>query len=219
LGSDEQGQRVTIYRKGSSRRPEYPDLFLPLLGAFQLENACTAIATIEVLKEQGLPVPEDAVRSGLSSVQWPGRLQVLARNPLLVVDGAHNAYSLTQLIKSLPAYLDYQRLLLVFGAGRAHQPEGLLQVLLPAVDQAFLTQARHPKAESVANLVAIAQRQGTAAEGYPSSQEALQGALAAARPGDLILATGSLFLVAEIMSEWAALSGDEPYPSDPPGVY
>lgn len=219
LGRGPEGQHLAVYRRGNGRKPDYPDLYLPLLGEFQLENACTAIAGLEVLREQGMEIPVEAVPQGLAQVQWPGRMQVLSREPLVVVDGAHNPYSINQLIKSLPAYLDYERIVLIFGAGRTHRPGALLEVLLPSVADIYVTEANHPKAASVELLRDIALEFERDVRMAPSAVEALREAVAAARPGDLILATGSLFLVAEVMSAWASLQGKPPYPSDPPGAY
>jgi dihydrofolate synthase/folylpolyglutamate synthase len=219
LGPCVGGQRLNIHRRGNARRPDYPDLFVPLLGAFQLENACTAVAGMEVLRQQGLPIAPEAIRSGLAHVQWPGRLQVLSQEPLVVVDGAHNPYSASQLLKTLPAYLDYQRIVLIFGSGRTHRPGELLEVLLPAADRAFVTCADHPKAAPAELLSDLALAAGHQVTVCSSALEALRQAVSGAQPGDLVLATGSLFLVAEVMSAWATLRGLEPYPSDPPGSY
>lgn len=219
LGPADGGQRLTIYRAGSHRNPEYPELWLPLLGKFQLENACTAVAGIEVLRDKGIAIPEDAVRQGLAQVRWPGRFQVLGRDPLVVVDGAHNAYSVSQLRLSLPAYLGFQRIRLVFGAGRAHLPRTMLEALLPHVAHTYVTAARHPKAASPEALRDLAQELGYSVEMCATSDAALRIALQQADPGDLVLVTGSLFVVAEAMSAWAAMQGLPPYPSDPPGVY
>jgi dihydrofolate synthase/folylpolyglutamate synthase len=219
LGACEGGQRLSIYRRGSARRPDYPDLFLPLLGAFQLENACTAVAGMEVLRQQGLRVEPEAIHTGLAQVRWPGRLQVLSREPLVVVDGAHNPYSAGQLLKTLPAYLDYQRIVLIFGSGRTHRPSELLDVLLPAADRTFVARADHPKAAPAELLYNLALASGHEVTVCSSPLDALRQAVSGTQSGDLILATGSLFLVAEVMSAWATLRGLEPYPSDPPGAY
>lgn len=219
LGPSDGGQRLAIYRAGSHRAPEYPDLWLPLLGKFQLENACTAVAGIQALREQGIEIGDEAVRQGLRQVRWPGRLQVLSRDPLVVVDGAHNPYSISQMLASLPAYLDYMRIQLVFGAGHAHRPGALLELLLPQADKAYVAAAHHPKSASPEMLRDLGQELGYAVEICPSIEAALGMALEQAGPHDLVLATGSLFVVAEAMSAWAKMQGLPPYPSDPPGVY
>jgi dihydrofolate synthase / folylpolyglutamate synthase len=219
LGLARGGQRLAIYRRGNARRPEHPDLWLPLLGEFQLENACVAVAGMETLRERGLAISDEAIRNGLAQVQWQGRMQVLGRDPLVVVDGAHNPYSASQLVKSLPEYLDFDRILLVFGAGRTHRPGALLEVLLPSVSHTFATQANHAKAAPVEFVRDLALELGHDVEMCPTPMEALQSALRVAQPRDLVLATGSLFVVADIMAAWAELQGLDPSPSDPPCVY
>ncbi|MBI4188745.1 MAG: bifunctional folylpolyglutamate synthase/dihydrofolate synthase, partial [Chloroflexi bacterium] len=66
------------------------ELSIPLLGRHQLDNAATAVAALEVLIEKGFAISGESMAKGLAQVNWPGRLQVLSRHPLLVVDGAHN---------------------------------------------------------------------------------------------------------------------------------
>ncbi len=219
LGATDGGQRVSIYRVGHHDRPEYPDLWLPLLGEFQLENACTTVAAAEVLRSGGLRIPRDAIYEGLADVRWLGRMQVLSRAPLLVVDGAHNPYSIRKLLESLPRYIEYERIQLVFGAGRSHRPGALLELLLPSVTKTHVTQADHPKAAPGELLRDMAQELGYEAELYGATHAALQGALAQAGEQDLILVTGSLFVVAEAMSAWHALRNLPPFPQDPDEAY
>ena len=212
-------QTLSIYQEGNASHPEYPDMTLPLLGGHQLENACVAVAAIEALRAQGMAISRQAVRQGLATVQWPGRLEILGRAPLVVVDGAHNGDSMQRLLQALRGYLTYARLLIVFGAGRTHAPQDLLGALLPAADHLWVTQSHHPKAMPAAELVSVAQQAGTLADVSMSVREALMAVLACAGPQDLVLVTGSLFVVAEAREAWAALQGWPPYPADPPGVY
>ena len=219
LGADLAGQRLALYRAGHEAQPEYPNLFLPLLGAHQLENTCTAVAAIEALRAKGLALADEAIPQGLATVRWPGRMEVLGQRPLVVVDGAHNAYSVQKLLEALPAYLSYRRLLVVFGAGSTHTPQDLLAELAPAAQQLYLTQAHHAKATPVAELEAMAANLGCQATALTPVAAALQQALADADEDDLVLVTGSLFVVAEARQAWAAQQGWPPLPSDPPGVY
>ena len=219
LGADTEVQRLSVYRAGRKDSPDYPDLTLPLLGAHQLENACTAVSAVEVLREAGVRIEEEDVARGLAQVEWPGRMQVLGRRPFLLVDGAHNPYSVQRLLESLATYLSYRRIHLVFGAGHTHDVRGLLAPLLPLAHRTFLTQAHHPKATPSAELWGISQSLGYDAQAVDTVQEALSQALDGASEDDLVLVTGSLFVVAEAQEAWAARCGLSPFPSDPPGVY
>jgi dihydrofolate synthase/folylpolyglutamate synthase len=81
----------------------YPDLFLPLVGPHQVENAATAVAVVETLQEQGWPIPLEAVRTGLANARRPGCVQVVRERPWLILDGAHNRASAERLAETLQA--------------------------------------------------------------------------------------------------------------------
>ncbi len=90
-------------------------LFLPLLGGYQLENAALAVETLELLRAQGWRISEEALREGLSQVQWPARLEVLRREPLVLLDGAHNPNGVDALERALTQLLPGQKVTLVMG--------------------------------------------------------------------------------------------------------
>ena len=217
LEADLAGQRFTVCRPDGQSR--YEGLRIPLLGMHQLENACTAVAAIEVLNLRGLEVKREAVYEGLATVVWPGRLEILGRRPLVVVDGAHNTYSVECLLRALEQQLSFRRLILVFGAGTTHKPQELLRILLPAAAKAYVTRSRHTKAAPPQELREQARVFGYGAEAVDTVRAALAKALDDAGREDLVLATGSLFVVAEAREAWAKWNGLPALPSDPPGVY
>ena len=219
LRADLGAQRFAVFRQGHEADPEYPELSIPLLGVYQLENACTVVAAIEVLRGIGLPIGAQAVREGLATVRWPGRLEVLGQRPLVVVDGAHNPYSVERMLRALRDHLRYEQLIVVFGASMTHNPENLLALLLPPAHSLLVTQAHHPKATPAADLKAMAAALGRTASTEDTVRAALRRALADAGPADLVLVTGSLFVVAEAEEAWAELQGLPAFPADPPGVY
>ena len=109
IGRDVTWRRETAGPDGQhfsvqGRLGEYK-LSIPLLGRYQLENAATAVAALEVLNEQGHAIPADAIQLGFAGVSWPCRMEVLSQSPLVVADGAHNLYSIEALLNSLPEYL------------------------------------------------------------------------------------------------------------------
>lgn len=81
------------------------EIYIPLLGISQLENALVALNAIELLKEKGYRITEEAIKEGFSNTVWPGRFQILRRQPLLIVDGAHNEAAAEKLAESLKIYL------------------------------------------------------------------------------------------------------------------
>ena len=182
-------------------------LTIPLLGTHQLENAAVAVAALEVLREQGHVISEDAVRRGFFGVSWPCRMEVLSRSPLVVVDGAHNLYSVDSLLESLPRYFDYRRLLLIAGFSRDKSVEQMAASLSRADPLVFATGSRHPRSLEPGAVAAGFKDQGITATEASTPKEALAMALNSAEDSDLILATGSLFLAAEVRE---AMLGIEP---------
>jgi dihydrofolate synthase/folylpolyglutamate synthase len=205
--SDIEGQYLTVW----GRLGTY-DLRIPLLGAYQLENAATAVAALEVLREQGYTISDPAMAQGFARVSWPCRLEVLSRDPLVVADGAHNPYSVAALLDSLPRYLKYRRLLLIVGVSRDKNVSQMVELLAAGKPQVFVSRSRHPRSLAPATLAAQFRAQGVDAAETGTVAEAVDQALSVAEPADLVLATGSLFVAAEVRE---AMLGIEPelYPS------
>ncbi len=227
LNADMGGQTIAVFREDHGDSPEYPELKVPLLGIHQVENACTAVAAIEVLRGQGVEISSHAVTEGLANVSWPGRMEIVNTTPLLMLDGAHNTDSLQRLLVAIDEYLKFDRAWVVFGANVTHNPEELLHLLgrYPRLRALYLTQSQHAKAAPVAELLHLTGRLDEAfredADIVPTRtvEGALKTALVEADAHDLILVTGSLFVVAEAREAWFREAGLPPPPSDPPGIY
>ncbi|MBM3158022.1 MAG: bifunctional folylpolyglutamate synthase/dihydrofolate synthase [Chloroflexi bacterium] len=167
---------------------------IPLLGAHQLDNAATAVAALETL---GLSRAD--MEKGLANTRWPGRLQVLGRKPLLVIDGAHNRDSAKKLKDALRDYFQFDRLILIIGTSADKDVSGIVGELAPVADAVIVTRSRHPRATRHEVLVAEFTRLGRKAEVAGTVAEAVAKAKKRAGRGDLICATGSLFLIAEVI--------------------
>jgi dihydrofolate synthase/folylpolyglutamate synthase len=205
------GQAFSLYHGGHVM----PGLAIPLLGAFQVENAATAVAALSVLQEQGLVVPQDAIREGLWAVDWPGRMEVLARGPLVIADSAHNGDSARKLIAALKSSFEYQRLFVILGASADHLTPGLLGAVRDAADRGIATQSQHPRAAPPGLIVERSAGLGFSLTPSQSVSEALGMALGEAGPDDLICCTGSVFVAAEAREEMFARQGRATYPPDP----
>jgi dihydrofolate synthase/folylpolyglutamate synthase len=189
---------------------------LPLLGQHQLANAITAMAAIEGFSERaGLPVSPEAIRAGLANVRWPGRLEILNRQPYLVLDSAMNGDSAEKLVTALRQYFPAGKVTFIFGASADHPVSDMLKVLLPVSNRMIVTASIHPRAEKPENLAAIAGELGYEVTTIPDLSLALEQALANATPDDLICAAGSLFLVAGIREAWLRRNQLELPPIDP----
>jgi len=202
------GGEVTWQRRGFSPEGqsfqlkgitgEY-NLTLPLLGEHQLENAATAVAVVEVLEEGGAKVSLENIAQGLGKVNWPGRLQILRREPWVIVDGAHNGDSARRLVKALKQYFNFDRAVLIFGASSDKNIAGMVSELASFPEAVIVTHSRHPRAVETTRLVSEFSKRGIIPEVAEDVAKAVALALAKAQSNNLICATGSLFVVAEVM--------------------
>jgi dihydrofolate synthase/folylpolyglutamate synthase len=179
-------------------RPEA--VTISLLGQHQAQNAAVAYAALQALREQGLPLAATAIREGLRSVYWPGRFELAGREPALVLDGAHNADSAAKLAATVHEYFPGRRVTLIFGASSDKDVAGMLAALLApevGVARVLLTQAVHPRAQDPEEMAALVTARGVAAETAPTVAQAVEMALQGAGADEVILACGSLFIVAE----------------------
>jgi len=207
VGSEVTWERQAISPEGQSFRlsglaGEY-NLEIPLLGEHQLENAATAVTAAEVLATKEARISPESIARGLSQVRWPGRLQVLRRRPRVIVDGAHNADSARRLARALGQYFSFARVFLVFGASSDKNIAGMVAELASLPGEVIVTRSRHPRAVAPAVLGREFSKHGIVPEEVENVAAAVELALARANPADLICATGSLFLVAEVMEHMA----------------
>jgi len=180
-------------------------LSIPLLGQYQLGNAATAVAALEVLAARGFDISRDGIIDGLARVSWAGRFQILSQHPLMIVDGAHNPDSARKLRESLAQYFDFDRAILVTGVSFDKDIDGIVSELVPLFDKVIVTRSRHPRVMALDQLTAAFGRQGVEAQAAESIPEALSLARSIAGARDLICVAGSLFVVAEAIEQASLL--------------
>ena len=175
-----------------------------LLGDFQRENAAVAVAATDVLRDTGhaWATPEH-VRAGLSTVSWPGRMEILNEDPRLVVDCAHNPYSAKVLAESLRTWFPDTSWILIYGASTDKDIAGMLEALLPLSKHVIVTRSYHPRAAAPYVLADLCADLGHGAEIAVNPKRALEQASYRLRSGWGIIATGSIFLVADVREAWA----------------
>ena len=204
--ADLDGQYFIVRRTGGGSELE-GEYWLPLLGRHQLENATSIIAALDVLRQRGFSVPAEAVREGLRSVRWPGRMEVLSREPLVIADGAHNPYSVQVLCEALEEWFPGQRWVLVFGASADKDVTGMLRILLPISAHVIVTRSDHPRAAAPVRMADAVVGVGGGAEIKVNMRKSLRRGLALMDPGVGLLVTGSTHLVADAREEWARHTG------------
>lgn len=183
-----------------SQRRKY-NLSIPLLGDHQMENAACAVAAIEVLQANGMKIEVSDIVKGMRLARWPLRLQVLGRGPLLIIDGAHNVYSIRTLVSAIKQYFRYRRAFVIFGSSSDKDIEGMAREMKGLAEEFILTSSHHTRAATPEALKRIFTQAGIKVVTAETSKTALAMALARAGSEDIIIATGSLFLAAEIKTE------------------
>jgi dihydropteroate synthase len=175
----------------------------PLLGQHQAVNAGIAATLARQVgaRTDGSPVTDSAVAAGIRNVSWPGRFEVMDREPLTVLDGAHNPAACATLGTVLDRF-DYDDLHLVFGAMRDKDHREMCRAL-PAADRAFLAEPDVERALDTETLAAVFERTVDAdVEQSSSVLDAVGQALRVADSGDCVLVTGSLYTVAAARDRW-----------------
>lgn len=179
----------------------YEGLTCSLAGRHQLDNAACGLALLEVAASNGIPVSESAIRQGLRSVTWEGRLEIVDRSPIVMLDGAHNPAAAAVLADSLAEMMRHRphgRLILVLGMMRDKDHRGFMTPLRHLVGEVVLTQADLPRSATVDELRASLQDWQSFLHEAPVPADALEMAKQLAGPDDLICVTGSLMLVGDV---------------------
>lgn len=181
-----------------TERRAWPAAELGLLGDHQAANAAVAVACVEDLTDLGIAVAPDAVRLGLAEVEWPARLEVFGHAPRVVLDCAHNVASARALVETLRESFPTGRRLLVFAASADKDVRGMLDVLGPAFEHAYMTCYRGARSAEPSHLADIARDVGLPATVHARPHSAFEAACEAAGAADLVCVTGSVYLAGEL---------------------
>lgn len=180
---------------------------LGLAGPFQHENAALALAAVEALRAQGWRLEEPAIRRGLAEVVWPGRFDVVCRRPLVILDCAHNELSIEALLETIGIELGgYAKPRLIFGCLADKNWARMAQLLAPRVRDVTLTRVKPKRPLDPERLLPeFAPR--VPARVIREPLEAVQRVVGEAAPDDVILVTGSVYLVGEVYPYFLARQG------------
>lgn len=174
------------------------DLRIAMLGRHQVDNACLAAAAVECLRTAGVAIPGPALERGLAEALWEGRLELMARKPDLYLDGAHNPASAQKLAAAVRDLMPaYKRLVLVIGVLGDKDYRSMLAELLPLAAHVVVTKPQYARAMEVSALAAEVRALHGSVENAATVAEAIALARASASPDDLILITGSLYVVGD----------------------
>jgi dihydrofolate synthase/folylpolyglutamate synthase len=179
---------------------------IPLLGDHQAVNAAVAAATLWKLGGQGLNVSDEAIQKGFAEVKWPGRFEVVRREPPVVIDSAHNRDSAARLRQTLDDYFPARPVILIFCALEDKDISGMLDELKPRLERVIATRADHPRAPSADWIAEQVKQAGIPVEAVTPAAAALDRALKLAGDRSLVLSAGSVAFAGEIRAAWQKYS-------------
>ena len=195
LRSNLDGQDLRVWEKSTGNGL---NLHINMLGGYQVENAATAFAVLRIADEHGFKIADAAIKRGFTAARWPGRFELLQKNPPVVLDAAHTPAAALRLRQSLDEYFLQSELITVIGVSTDKDLEGLLSPLLPRLGTVITTQSSHPRAMPAIKLADLLGTMGISASAEPDPAQALEAALSMVSGNSAVLIVGSVFLVEQV---------------------
>jgi dihydrofolate synthase/folylpolyglutamate synthase len=204
LGPDAAHQEVKNAQTGMSVLPTARpiELRLGLAGRYQMRNAVTAMAAARVLARRGFRITDENIAEGIARVQWPGRLERIAEQPTVFLDGTHNAAGARELAEFWDEHLAGRRIHLVYGSVRDKSVDEIAGLLFPRAARVTVTAPGQPRALSAEALAEMTRHLAPELDVMAEASEAVARAVEEAGPGGVVFVTGSLYLVGEISRWW-----------------
>lgn len=195
--------------EGQSFRYEGEEYRISLGGVYQKENAVLAIETLKMLSEIGFPTIEEQRKEGLFRTRWNGRFTVLSREPLFIVDGAHNPAAAEKMASSIRHYFDGKKIYFIIGMFRDKDYREVLSKTCPYAEKIFTIEAPdNPRALPAEELALAAREFHRDVQAMKSVEEAVETAYSLAGEEDVILTFGSLSFIG-VLSETVEKRKDE----------
>ncbi|MGC8777320.1 MAG: bifunctional folylpolyglutamate synthase/dihydrofolate synthase [Candidatus Caldatribacteriaceae bacterium] len=180
---------------------------LPLLGDHQITNFLTALLAG---REWGLPFDEENLKRALQGVNWPGRIEILTKNPLVIFDVAHNQASFRELVKALRGFLQVEKAVFLLGFLKGKEYQKIAEEVAPQSQRIILTQPLNPKALNPFEVAPVFERKGIPVDVVEDPFEARERALRYARENDMpLVIAGSFYLARPFAREFSHFCEEE----------
>ena len=174
------------------------DLRIPLVGAYQMKNAAVVLETVEVLRQRGWHISDEAVVQGLKNTRWPARFEVLRRDPVFIVDGGHNPHGIRATAESLQRLFPGKKFTFVTGVMADKDVESILGLIVPLADQFFTVRPDNPRAMSAQELAERIRAMGAKATPCESVADGVDRAVAVEGKDGVACALGSLYMSGDV---------------------
>lgn len=171
---------------------------LPLLGDHQLHNASVVLSIADTLKEKGWNISEQNIYDGIRDVSWPGRFDIVCRDPLFIIDGGHNPQCLEALVKNVEDYLSGRKVIALTGVLADKDYGEMYQPILPLIDEFVCITPDNPRKMEAEDLAKYLQAVGARATACATTQDGVRKAIELAGKDGAILCFGSLYSIGAI---------------------
>ncbi|MEK6265145.1 MAG: bifunctional folylpolyglutamate synthase/dihydrofolate synthase [Clostridium sp.] len=171
---------------------------LALLGKHQILNCSVAVHAIEELIVQGTTINMDNILTGLATVKWPARLEIMNKKPLVVIDGAHNIDGIKNLTESIDMYFNYNKIILILGILADKQVEEMIRTIVPKVSRVITVTPHSERAELSEDLKVQVEKYTINCESIENYEDAYKKALSYCHEDDLLLVAGSLYMAGDM---------------------
>ncbi|MDD3400676.1 MAG: folate family ECF transporter S component [Eubacteriales bacterium] len=176
----------------------YANLWIPLVGSYQVKNCAVVIETVEALRNKGWAISDEAIYLGLHNVSWPARFEVLQNNPLFIVDGGHNPMGVKSTMDTCTTLFGNRKIKMIMGVMADKDVPNMLQYILPKASSVFTVTPDNPRALPASELALLIEKRGVAAHACGSIEAAINDVFADATVDDIILAVGSLYMAGDV---------------------
>ena len=187
----------------------WKDLWIPLVGVYQMNNAAVVLTAVEALREEGWTLSDEAVRQGLRNTSWPARFEVLRRSPVFIVDGGHNPHGIRATAESLKRIFPGRKFVFVTGVMADKDVEHILGLIVPLAERFYTVTPDNPRAMKADVLAGRIAALGAEAIPCASVAEGVQAAMDFAGKDGVCCALGSLYMSGDVRACFSATSEGE----------
>ena len=178
----------------------HEDMSISLLGLYQPRNASVVLSAVDILRAEGLEIPEDAVKRGLLAARWAGRFEIISKEPLVIFDGAHNAEGIDSAVRSVKHYFKDEKVYVLTGVLKDKDYRVISSRLSEIAARAFVMTPDSPRALPAKDYAEILSAAGVSSAAFGSIKDAFFAAREAAkRDGVPLVCLGSLYVYVDLI--------------------
>lgn len=179
---------------------DYKNVKISLLGSHQVNNAVVAVKAAEVLEGKGYAINKESILKGLFKARWPGRLEIVNREPLFLIDGAHNSEGAKALHDALIHYFPDRRKIFIIGVLKDKKYMEMIEAISPIADRFITVTPNSDRALEAEKTAEVIKSYCSNVSASATIKEAIEKSLRESEPGDVICAFGSLYYIGEVRS-------------------